>query len=461
MKKQDLIKINDLVWEIPKSFRSDMKVPGRIFSNEKMLEDILMDESLLQVINVATLPGIQKYVLAMPDIHEGYGFPVGGVAAFDIEQGIISPGGIGFDINCGVRILQSDITYDEIKNQISNLTLEIYNEVPSGVGRGGKLKLTNKDLDAILVNGVDEMLKRGFAVKDDVKNCESNGHLVNANSDYVSKNAKDRGRDQLGTIGAGNHFVEIQKVEKIFDQEIAKKLNIFENQICVMIHCGSRGLGHQVATDYIRLMLQNSLQFNISLPDNQLACAPFNSVYGQQYFFAMNAAANFAWANRQMITWEIRKAWKKIFGNENLKLIYDIAHNIAKVEEYDNKKLIIHRKGATRAFPDQLVLIPGSMGTASYILIGQPESLQQSFGSTCHGAGRVMSRTKARKLIHGSKLKQELETKGISVQSGSMSGLAEEAPLAYKDIESVVDVVHRMNIAKKVVRLKPVGVIKG
>lgn len=464
--KNVLKKISDYIWEIPKSFRDDMRVPARIFASGRILNDILRDESLIQAVNVANLPGIQKWSLAMPDIHEGYGFPVGGVAAMDTERGVISPGGIGFDINCGVRIMKSEKTYDEIREKIPDLAAAIYKEVPSGVGRSGRLKMVNKELDDILTRGVERMLDSGYATEDDLKNCESEGRLKEANPDLVSKHAKDRGRDQLGTIGAGNHFVEIQRVDEIFDSKTAEKLGLFKNQICIMVHCGSRGLGHQVATDYIRIMLNSLSKYGIKLPDPQLACAPFNSPEGKNYFAAMSAAANFAWANRQMITWEIRQAWDKIFGSRTseglkLKLIYDVAHNIAKVEEYDGKKVIVHRKGATRAFPDQPVLIPGSMGTASYILVGTEESLKESFGSTCHGAGRIMSRTKAKRIVRGSVLKDELEKQGISVRSGSMSGLAEEAPLAYKDVEEVVQVVHTVGLAKKVVRLRPVGVIKG
>jgi tRNA-splicing ligase RtcB len=465
--KKNLEKINDYIWEIPKNFRDNMRVPVRIFASEKMLNDILRDESLTQAVNVATLPGIQKHSLVMPDIHEGYGFPVGGVAAMDAETGVISPGGIGFDINCGVRLLRSDKTFAEIRDKIPALTAAIYSEVPSGVGRGGRLKLVNKELDDVLTRGSEKMLEAGYAAEEDLKNCESGGRLQEANPDLVSKHAKDRGRDQLGTIGAGNHFVEIQRVDKIFDSKVAARLGLYENQICIMVHCGSRGLGHQAATDYIQLMLKSLSKYGISLPDNQLACAPFNSPEGKKYFAAMAAAANFAWANRQMITWEIRNAWQKVFGgqasdvNSQLSLVYDVAHNIAKLEEYEGKKVIVHRKGATRAFPDQPVLIPGSMGTASYVLIGTENSLRESFGSSCHGAGRTMSRTRAKKVVRGSVLKQELESKGISVEAGSMSGLAEEAPIAYKDVEEVVEVVHQVGIAKKVARLKPVGVIKG
>lgn len=472
--KNVLKKISDYIWEISRDFRGDMRVPGRIFASEKLLGDILEDESLLQVVNVATLPGIRKYSIAMPDIHEGYGMPVGGVAAFDLKEGIISPGSVGYDINCGVRLLRSDKTHNEIKNKIPDLATELYKEVPSGVGRGGRLKLVNKELDAVLINGAREMLNRGYATEEDLKNCESGGRLEEADPDLISKTAKDRGRDQLGTLGAGNHFVEIQRVDEIFSAETAKNWGLFKDQITIMIHCGSRGFGHQVATDFIRKMLEAMPKYGIVLPDNQLACAPIDSSEGKNYFAAMSAAANFAWANRQLITWECRRAWEKIFGESQsangnslidsrlaLSVVYDVAHNIAKYEEYDGVKVVVHRKGATRAFPGQPVLIPGSMGTASYVLVGSGGSLAQSFGSSCHGAGRVMSRTKAKKIVRGSDLKDELEKKGITIRAGSMSGLAEEAPIAYKDVEEVIEVVHQVGLAKKVARLKPVGVIKG
>ncbi len=433
-----------------------------------LLDEILKDNSINQLVNVASLPGIQKYALAMPDAHEGYGFCVGAVAGFDLQDGIISPGGIGYDINCGVRLLISDLNYDEIKNLISKLTQEIYKEVPSGVGRGGRLNLNNQELNRVLEGGAKRVIEMGYGDENDLKNIESNGVLDEADSQYVSDTAKARGKDQLGTIGAGNHFVEIDKVEKIFDEDIAKQLGLFENQICILIHTGSRGLGHQIATDYIRKMLQAESKYKINLPDKELACAPYFSEEGQNYWSAMCSAANFAWANRELISWEVRRAWKNVLGNKSakqLKILYDVAHNIAKIEEYEingiNRKLIIHRKGATRAFPNQPVLIPGSMGTCSYVLIGQNNSLKESFGSTCHGAGRRMSRTLAKKRIRGSELKKELENRGISISCGSMSGLAEEAPEAYKDVSEVVEVVDSLKIAKKIAKLKPVGVIKG
>lgn len=463
MIKSDLKRVSDYIWEIPKEFRSDMLVPARVFANEKLVDDLFKDRSLEQLVNVATLPGIQKWALSMPDIHEGYGFPIGGVAAFDVKEGIISPGGIGYDINCGVRLIKTPVAYEEIKDKIGELATNLYNEVPSGVGKGGRLKLDNKELDEVLLKGVDKMIELGYATEDDKKHCESDGRLTDADPSLVSKTAKDRGRDQLGTIGAGNHFVEVQQVDEIFDKKTASELGLSKNQITIMIHCGSRGLGHQNATDYIRIMMSAMPKYGIKIPDPELACAPFNSTEGQNYWKSMTACANFAWANRQLITWEVREAWKKTFSQngEELKLIYDVAHNLAKLEEYDGKKVVVHRKGATRSFPDQPVLIPGSMGTASYVLVGAPGAMELSFGSSCHGAGRVMSRTKAKKSVRGSALKQELENEGIAVRSGSMAGLAEEAPVAYKDVEEVVDVVHGAGLARKVARLKPVAVIKG
>lgn len=477
LRKEDLQKVDDYTWEIPERYRSDMRVRGRVFASEKILGNILADESLEQVVNVSTLPGIERWSLAMPDIHEGYGFPVGGVAAFDLREGIISPGGIGFDINCGVRVIKTGTNYGEVKEKIPKLAEALYREVPSGVGRGGFLKLNTKELDEVLKNGAEQMLKWGFARDDDLLHCESGGRLEDADPGAVSKKAKQRGSDQIGTLGAGNHFVEVQRIDKIFYKEAADCLGLKENDITIMIHCGSRGLGHQVATDYIQEMLSSASKYGIELVDKQLACAPVDSLEGKRYWQAMSAAANFAWANRQLITHNVRQAWEKVFGKntaENLELIYDVAHNIAKREEYYGKKVVVHRKGATRSFPPhhpetpknykdvgQPVLIPGSMGTASYVLVGQPGAMEKSFGSSCHGAGRVMSRTKAKKTIWGKDLKKELEAKEITVMAGSLAGLAEEAPLAYKDVEEVVMVVERVGLARRVARLRPVGVIKG
>lgn len=467
MEKSDLRKIKDWLWEIPQSYRKDMRVLSRVYATEDMIDEILEDRSLDQLVNVATLPGIVNYAIAMPDIHEGYGFPVGGVAAFDLKDGIISPGGIGYDINCGVRLLYSDIDLAAIQSRVGDLGKALYREIPSGVGKAGRLKLNNKELDEVLKRGAEQMVNLGYGDEADLEHCEEKGCIKNADSNLVSEHAKDRGRDQLGTIGAGNHFIEVESVEEIFDEKIAKSFGLFRNQVVVLIHTGSRGLGHQVATDYIRKMMAAMPKYGISLSDRELACMPFDSDEGQDYFKAMSAAANFAWANRELITWEVRRAWKGVLGEEagELKTLYDVAHNIAKIEEYvingKKEKLLIHRKGATRAFPGQPVLVPGSMGTRSYLLIGEEMAMKESFGSSCHGAGRRMSRTEARRRIRGGELKQELSAEGISINAGSLSGLAEEAPEAYKDVDQVVEVIDRSGIASKIASMKPLAVIKG
>lgn len=460
-----------------------MRVPARIYASEKMLGEILEDRSVEQLVNVATLPGILKYALAMPDIHEGYGFPIGGVAAMDAKRGVISPGGVGYDINCGVRLLTSPFSHSELSQYIIDLANQIARDVPSGVGRGGRTVLDEKEMAEILEGGAKRMVAEGYGVKEDLEKSEEGGCLGNADASLVSDRAKDRGRDQLGTLGSGNHFLEIQRVEKIFLPEVAKIFGLFENQITVMIHTGSRGLGHQVCTDYVRLMNEKLPLWKIKLPDRELASAPLDSDEGQRYFKAMAAAANFAWANRQMITNLVRRAWEKVLsrktsGKYNLDLVYDVAHNIAKFEEHEingkKVKVCIHRKGATRAFgpgrPElseiyravgQPVLIPGSMGTASYVLVGADMAMTESFGSTCHGAGRRMSRAESRRRVSGPTLKKELEAEGIIVRCASLSGLTEEAPLAYKDVDEVVDVVDRAGLAKKVARLVPLAVVKG
>lgn len=475
--KKDLVKIHDYLWEIPKTFRQDMRVPARIYASEKILAELFGDRSLWQLVNLTTLPGVHKYAFVMPDVHEGYGSPVGGIAAPRVEDGIISPGMIGYDINCGVRLLRTGAKYADVKERIPELATRIFHEVPSGVGRGGWMKLQEKELDGVLEKGARWMVEKDLGSERDLTYSESEGRLPDANPQDVSDHAKNRARDQLGTLGAGNHFVEIQRVDEIFDKDAADAFGLFPDGITILIHCGSRGFGHQVATDYIRLMLKGMPNYKISLVDRELACAPFNSEEGQKYFRAMQAAANFAWANRHLIMQEVRKAWKTIFGEQfgNPELIYDVAHNIGKREQYDGVKVIVHRKGATRAFPlghqeipedyarvcGQPVFIPGSMGSASFVLVGVPQTMQEAFGSSCHGAGRVMSRTKAREIVRGETLKEELEKRGIAVRAGSLSGLAEEAPIAYKDVEAVVDVVYQAGIAKKVARLRPVGVIKG
>ena len=396
--KKDLRKLSDWLWEIPKDFREDMRVPARIYASEKMLNEVFRDKSLWQLVNTATLPGIVKYALAMPDMHEGYGFSIGGVVATDYKKGVISPGGVGFDINCGVRLLISEYKDEEIRSYLDKVAKEIQKEVPSGLGRGHQKKVSFVEIEKILKRGAKRIVELGYGKKEDLENCESEGCIERADPTAVSSKAKERGRDQVGTLGSGNHFLEIQKVSEIYDKKTAKIFGLFENQVVIMIHTGSRGLGHQIASDYIRLMIQAMSKYGISLPDRELACVPIFSPEGQRYFRAMSAGANFAWANRQMITFYVRKAWKRFFEKE-LHLLYDVAHNIAKIEEHEvngeKMKLIVHRKGATRAFPPghpelpkkykkvgQPVLIPGSMGTASYVLVGTKKG-KEAFYSTC------------------------------------------------------------------------------
>lgn len=462
--KSDLIKISDCLWEIPKSFRKDMLVPARIYISEKMLEEVEND-AINQVINVATLPGIVKYSLAMPDIHSGYGFAIGGVAATKYPEGVISPGGVGYDIACSVRLLRLNYSEKEIKLYLDKLTTEIQKEVPSGLGRGRQIKLSIEEINKILEGGVSYLVEKGYGEKEDIENCEERGKMEEADASVVSGLAKNRGRDQLGTLGSGNHFCELQKVEKIFDEKIAEVLGLFKDQIVIMVHCGSRGLGHQIATDYIRIMMQAIPKYGIKLPDRELVCAPFNSPEGQKYFKAMCAGANYSWSNKHMITHYIRKVCKNILGKKvKLQLVCDVAHNIAKIEEHkiDGKiiKLIVHRKGATRSFPNQPVLIPGTMGTSSYVLVGTEKS-KEAFYSVCHGAGRTMSRHAAKRKISGREVLQQLTKKGIIVKSSSLSDLAEEVPLAYKDVDEVIKVVCQAGLAKKIVQLKPLAVIKG
>jgi len=476
---RQLIQLNEWQWEIPPGTREDMRVPAIIFGNREIVEAMGRDRSLDQLINVTTLPGIEMAALLMPDAHEGYGFPIGGVAATLFPDGVISPGGIGYDINCGVRLLRSTVTDSEIRGTIERLSYELYREVPAGMGRGGQLKLKLNEVDAVLQQGAAWAVERGYAWEDDLEYIESNGRMEEAEAGTVSGRAKERGHDQLGTIGSGNHFVEVDRVVEIFDTAKAEAYGLRDGQVVVLIHTGSRGLGHQNATDYIRLMINEMDGYGIRVPDRELACMPFSSIAGQDYFSSMAASANFAWCNRQLVTWEIRKAWERVFGPENkLSVVYDVAHNIAKLENHEVngeiKKLIVHRKGATRAFgpgfPDlpekyksagQPVLIPGSMGTESWVLSGTEMSMKKSFGTSCHGAGRRMSRRSARRNIHGRELQDELRVQGIHVQAGSLAGIAEEAPAAYKDVGLVVECVHQAGIAGKVAKLKPLAVIKG
>lgn len=477
--KKDFKKISDWLWEIPKSFSLGMRVPTRIYISEKMMEETFRDRSLQQLINVANLPGIVNYSMAMPDMHEGYGFPIGGVAAMDMENGVISPGGVGYDINCGMRLLKSEYTEEEIRPHLDKLATEIQKEIPSGLGKGRQVKLDINSVNKILEKGASVLVERGFGQKEDLENCESGGQLLSADVSMVSDRAKNRGRGQVGTLGSGNHFLEVQKVQEIFDEETAKTFGLFKNQVVIMIHTGSRGLGHQIATDYIRIMMGAMKKYNINLPDRELAACPISSPEGQRYLSAMACGANYAWANRQMIANLIRKAWNSILGKEGLSLVqlYDVAHNIAKIEEHEingsKMKLCLHRKGATRAFPPehpetpkkyrkvgQPVLIPGSMGTASYILVGTKEG-EQSFWSTCHGAGRTMSRRQATRTISGQEVVKKLGQRGIIIKCWSPRGIAEEAPQAYKNINNVVEVVHQAGLSKKVAKLVPLAVIKG
>ncbi len=482
MKRSDFKQITPYVHEIPATFRADMRVPARFYADGELLEAALGDKSLDQLINTATLPGIVKYALAMPDIHQGYGFPIGGVIATELPDGVISPGGVGYDINCGVRLLATHLHRDDIAPHLDRLASALQANCPNGVGRGGSVRLKRQDLDRLVEQGADWALKNGYATKMDLERTEENGRLPHADASKVSERAKKRGLDQIGTLGAGNHFIEVDVVDEIFYDEAAQRMGLFPGQIVVQIHCGSRGFGHQICTDYVKRFQKSVHQYGIKLPDRELVCAPLSSPEGQDYQAAMHAAANYAFVNRQVLTHLIRQSFTQVLAGTGLRdtvyQIYDIAHNMAKIEEHEvdgrKRKLCVHRKGATRAFgpgsavlPDvyrdigQPVLVPGSMGTASWVLVGTEKSMAQSFGSTCHGAGRTMSRSQAKRTIRGDELREELEAEGIHVRAGSLPGLAEEAPSAYKDVDKVIEVVHGAGIARKVARIVPVAVVKG
>jgi len=482
VEKTDLVRLSSCLYEIPKGFRSDMRVPARVYADDALLEAALHDRSMEQLVNTTTLPGVVRYTLAMPDMHQGYGFPIGGVAATLLPKGVISPGGVGYDINCGVRLLSSRIRADELRPHLTTLMNVLFNKVPAGVGRGGKVHLSPRDMDRVLETGSRWVVKKGYGTQDDLDHTEEHGSMAGGDASHVSPRAKKRGANQLGSLGAGNHFLEIGEVVEIYDDEAAARFGLTEGHIAVWIHCGSRGLGHQVCTDYVRRFQDAVHRYRIDLPDRELVCAPFDSPEGKAYFAAMVCAANYAWANRQMITHLVRRTFEQVLAgkvrNWDLDLIYDVAHNIAKVEGYEiggkYLRLCVHRKGATRCFGPgnpaipaeyrdlgQPVLIPGSMGTASYVLLGTAKAMHESFGSTCHGAGRVMSRTRAKKTIRGDKLRSELEEREIVIKAKSMPGLAEEAPQAYKDIDGVVAVVHKAGLARKVAKLCPMGVMKG
>jgi tRNA-splicing ligase RtcB len=482
IRKQDLKQISAFRWEIPVSFRKDMRVPVHIFADPELLEAALGDKSIEQAINSATLPGLVGQVLVMPDVHQGYGFPIGGIAASRYPDGIISPGAIGYDINCGVRLLATRIPYEKIEPYIDELADSLYQNCPSGVGVSGHILLSKQELKRVCREGAGWALKHGYASRNDLDRTEETGCLAGADPEAVSERAMQRGRSQLGTLGAGNHFIEVEIVEQVFDEKAAAAMGLRIGQLAVQIHCGSRGFGHQICSDYVREFQEAVRRYNIHLPDRELVCAPLNSVEGERYLAAMNCAANYAFCNRQVLAHYARKAFEEVLTGHvsdwDLYQVYDIAHNMGKLETHvlagKEVRVCVHRKGATRAFgpgfkglPDvyrslgQPVLVPGSMGTASWVLLGTEGSMRQSFGSSCHGAGRVMSRKQAKREVRGSDLRQHLEAEGIHIRAGSMSGLAEEAPRAYKDVDRVIEVVVGAGIAAKVARLKPLVVIKG
>ncbi|MFH1577917.1 MAG: RtcB family protein [Candidatus Omnitrophota bacterium] len=476
-------KIDNWRWEIPKSYKPGMRVPGLIYADEKLLKDIRHDKALEQVANVAFLPGIVKYSLAMPDIHWGYGFPIGGVAATDIKAGgVISPGGVGFDINCGVRLLKTNFQYDEIKSKIKDLVYVMFSDIPSGGGSKGDIRVSTREEREILVKGAKWAVEKGYGTGEDLEYTEERGAMAGADPLAISERAYERGKAQSGTLGSGNHFLEIQAIDQLYDRDICDYLGLTLGQITIMIHSGSRGFGYQVCDEYSKGMIRCLSKYHINVPDRQLACAPVESLEGKQYLAAMKCAANYAWANRQCLMHLTRQVFEKVLGSSwqdmGMHLIYDVAHNIAKIEKHTvdgkEKTLCVHRKGATRAFapghpalPDrykkigQPVIIPGDMGRNSYLLVGTLKAMDETFGSACHGAGRVMSRTAALKTIDANKLMKQLEAKQIFVKASGRGTIVEEAPEAYKDVNDVVDVVANAGISRRVCRMRPLGVVKG
>jgi tRNA-splicing ligase RtcB (3'-phosphate/5'-hydroxy nucleic acid ligase) len=478
----DLKKITEYEWEIPKSFRQDMRVPVRLFATRRILEKVMDDQSLEQAVNAATLPGLAGPVVVMPDMHQGYGFPIGGVAATKFPEGVISPGGIGYDINCGVRLLASQIEMEAVEDRLDELASALDRHCPSGVGTKGTVRLSESELERVMVEGAQWAKKQGFATETDLRRTEDGGRMEGADPSKVSKRAMERGRPQLGTLGSGNHFIEVDVVDQVFDVNAAQAMGLQEGNLVVLIHSGSRGFGHQICSDYVNEFQAAVHRYQIHLPDRELVCAPLNSPEGEAYMAAMRCAANYAFTNRQILAHQARQAFEEVLAGVipdwHLRQVYDIAHNMGKVESHqiEGKRLrvCVHRKGATRAFgpgshglpPEyqtigQPVLVPGSMGTSSWVLVGTEASMKHSYGSSCHGAGRVMSRSKAKKEVRGESLRKDLEGKGIHIRAGSLKGLAEEAPVAYKDVDEVVETVSGAGIARKVARLRPVAVIKG
>lgn len=475
-------KVGEMEYVVEPTAENGMNVPVRIFADQGMIQKMLTDRTVWQATNVASMPGIVGHVVVLPDGHEGYGFPVGGVAAMDAEEGMISPGGVGYDINCGVRLLRTNLTEREVRPRLKDIVTDLFETIPSGVGSKGAVKLSRSDLDEVMVHGVRWAVDRGYGQARDAHVCEESGEIPGADPHKVSDKAKRRGMPQLGSLGSGNHFLEIQRVAGIYDQEAAARMGIAEGQITILTHCGSRGFGHQVCSDYLRVSERALPRFGIRLKDRELACVPNGSEEGESYRKAMFAALNFAWGNRQMISHWTRKSFERVFkqtGNDlGMDLIYDVAHNIAKVERHkvggESRSVVVHRKGATRAFPagssdiperyrdlGQPVFIPGSMGTASWILLGRPGSMDLTFGSTAHGAGRTMSRSRAKREYTESQVKRSLGEKGIFVKALTRDGVVEETPQAYKDVDRVVQVSHDLGIATKVAKLVPIGVIKG
>jgi tRNA-splicing ligase RtcB (3'-phosphate/5'-hydroxy nucleic acid ligase) len=447
-------------WEL--EAEPPMRVPGRVFASRRMVESGELENALQQVRNVAALPGVVRASYAMPDIHWGYGFPIGGVAAFDVDEGVISPGGVGYDIGCGVRLLRSDLTLDDARERLPDLLDELSRSVPTGTGRGGDVDVGQRDLEDVTRDGARWAVARGYGEEADLERIEDAGALEGADPEQVSERAYARGGNTLGSLGAGNHFLEVQVVDEVIDTDRAGSLGLAAGAICVMVHSGSRGLGHQVCTDFLREMERAAGRERIDLPDRQLASATFAGSVGQRYFGAMIAAANFARANRQVMTQRVRRAFQQIFGSgPRLQLVYDVSHNIAKVERYDGRDVVVHRKGATRSFPGQPVLIPGDMQRASWVLEGLESSLERSFGSTCHGAGRVLGRREAKRRIRPEDLKRQLDDAGVLVKVGKMALLVEEAPQAYKDVSEVVEVCEGAGLSRRVARLRPLAVLKG